>query len=67
MNPLIPIIALCIRLAVENQALGGAAVAGAAGHIAQNPLVGGVLGAALARPQALVLAPLRGVGRRVYC
>ena len=41
MNPLIPIIALCIRLAVENQALRGAAAEGAAGNIVQNPLLGG--------------------------
>ena len=41
MNPLIPIIALCIRLAVENQALRGAAAAGVAGNIVQNPLLGG--------------------------
>ena len=30
MNPLIPIIALCVRLEFENQALRGAAAAGAA-------------------------------------
>ena len=43
MNPLVPIIALCIRLAVENQALRGAAAAGAAGKPFQYPVVGGFI------------------------